>query len=83
MNVLQLRKQGYRVRVHHIREHQQRPHSRLPETVVSPRGGQTEVEITTPDGETVFGTSYCAGIDNYCKKIGVQIAVGRAMKQLR
>lgn len=48
-----------------------------------PRGGRTEVSITnTETGEQVaFHIALCNPIDNYNKKLGVQIALGRALAQ--
>jgi hypothetical protein len=44
-----------------------------------PTGGVTMVEVTTPEGVTYSGTAECADNDAYNKKIGVKIALGRAM----
>lgn len=50
---------------------------------INPRGGVTIAEIW--DGKTLVarGEAYCSHKDNYSKKIGRNIAVGRAMKRLR
>jgi hypothetical protein len=49
---------------------------------VSPRGGWTEVRVLLPDGTLVRGTALCSEKDNFSKKIGRDIALGRALKQL-
>ena len=67
----QLRKNGYKVRVKHFRRH-----SPSPET----KGGKTVVEVRTPDGKEIKGEAICSPEDNYNKKIGVRIALGRALK---
>ena len=61
--VEQLRQSGYKVRVHH---------TRLRDLVtgdISPRGGSTRVEITSPEGETFVGESQCSLKDNFNKAI--------------
>lgn len=55
-------------------------------TKYDPRGGMTKVVIkpkNLPSEHTVVGTAYCSDKDNYNKKLGVRIAMGRALKQLR
>lgn len=47
---------------------------------VLPYGGETVVEITTPEGVDLVGVAKCSIKDNYCKKKGVAIALGRAFK---
>ena len=72
MTVHELRKAGYKVGVFHIREHINEKH-------LSPRGGSTMVHITTPDNEELHGVANCSKHDNYNKKLGVRIAIGRAL----
>lgn len=43
------------------------------------KGGKTVVTVTTPTGQVLHGTAICANRDNFNKKLGVQIALGRAM----
>lgn len=71
--VEQLRQKGCRVRVHHNRLIDTRDFS------IFPRGGNTMVEITLPDGTELTGTSKCSDKDNYDKKIARTICIGRAM----
>lgn len=49
---------------------------------VATRGGVTEVELTTPNGQTVKGEAWCSKSDNYSRKDGVLYALGRAVVQL-
>lgn len=44
--------------------------------------GETKVTLTTPDGVTVEGYSRCWFRDSYDRKMGVKIALGRALKAL-
>lgn len=73
--VKQLRQSGYKVRVCHQREKNGEE--------LSPWGGITKVEITTPEGNNIAGEAKCSSKDNYNKKIGIQIALGRAFKNVK
>lgn len=47
---------------------------------ILPKGGETKVEITPPKSELSFiGIAYCGDKDTYSKKIGVDIALNRAL----
>lgn len=72
VTVAQLRKSGYKVRVLHSRNTD-------PDGTISCMGGRTTVEITTPDGRDLSGSSKCRDDEKYCKRMGVEIALGRAM----
>lgn len=82
--VHELRKAGNVVRVFHHRllqkdEEDERGYS------FSPRGGRTEVlikPINNPDMPMIISHAFCSNKDNYNKKLGVQIALGRALKFL-
>lgn len=74
--VSDLRKLGYKVFVSHIRVLNMEDQS--PNFVAFPRGGKTIVEIHTPDG-VLSGAAFCSLEDNYSKKTGVKIAIGRAL----
>lgn len=48
------------------------------------KGGSTTIEITTPDRSvTVAGTSICSELDNFDRKLGNSIALGRAIAKLK
>ena len=47
------------------------------------RGGLTVVRVTTPQGRLYEGEARCSPVDPYNKKIGLNIALGRAIKQIR
>ena len=70
MNVQELRNAGYKVRVLHFRR----------ETFngFRPKGGLTHVIIDSPEGEHFEGIAKCSDKDNYNKKLGVRIALGRS-----
>jgi len=59
-------------------------HERLthgPTGALLPRGGSTECKLTLPDGSEVVAYAECLLIDNYSKKIGRDISLGRALVQ--
>lgn len=53
-----------------------------PTTQTAPlsQGGTTVVVLTTPERDYV-GVARCSLLDNYCKAIGREMALGRAIKQ--
>lgn len=52
------------------------------DTEADPRGGTTEVIITTPDNITGYGYAECSLKDNYNRKMGVIKAMYRALKDI-
>jgi hypothetical protein len=47
------------------------------------KGGETEARIYGPDDSLVaLGIATCHERDNFCRRIGRDIALGRALKQL-
>ena len=46
-----------------------------------PKGGQTTVYVSR-DGVFAEGIAVCSPRDNYDRKLGAQIALGRALKQM-
>ena len=47
---------------------------------ISTHGGRTTCKITFPDGTEAWGAAECSIRDPYNKKIGRDIALGRALK---
>lgn len=81
MTVQELRNQGYKVRVLHFRNHiskQKLDRMSYVGFVNSPKGGTTKVIIDSPAGEHFEGEAKCSIKDNYNKKLGVRIAIGRS-----
>lgn len=70
--VQDLRAEGCKVRVHHIRRFDKNGQ-------LLPRGGMTIIEIDTPDGKHYEGKAKCSTKDAYCKRMGRVIAIGRAL----
>lgn len=71
MKVHDLRKAGYKVRVLHFRNDNGNG--------VSAKGGETVIQITTPDGQELEGRAKCSDKERYNKRVGVQVALGRAL----
>lgn len=68
-----LRDLGYKVRVMHFRE-------RDNNGCYLTKGGRTVVTITDNDGHTSQGVARCSDKDGFNKKLGVKIAIGRALR---
>jgi hypothetical protein len=83
MMVENLRKSGWKVRVLHYRSDEscegkiKSSHSK--ECKVNPKGGKTVVILDSPTGDHFEGLAVCSSDDLYNKKIGVKIAIGRAL----
>ncbi len=74
-----LRQSGWKVRVMHTRPKQVKEE----QLITSNFGGYTKVEVTTPDlAITVSGEAKCSCEDNYNRRIGNSIALGRAVEKL-
>lgn len=79
MTVQELRNKGYKVRVLHIRDRFYKP--RMDSSIngyESPKGGTTHIIIDSPNGDHFEGIARCSKQDNYNKKLGVRIALGRS-----
>ncbi len=82
--IKQLRQSGWKVRVMHLR------HRDLIKTIdgeypiISNFGGSTTIEVTTPDGSiTGIGKALCSDKDNFNRRLGNSIALGRAMEHIK
>lgn len=82
LTIHQLRKQGYKVRVHHQRETLDVLTLTGINKFLSARGGSTTIELTTPDGKTAIGESRCSLQDNFCRRTGSKLALERAFQKL-
>lgn len=83
VNIRKLRQAGFKVRVHHTRctELVSGPQF-TPRPVTLSKGGDTRIEVTTPDGQaTVVGIARCSLQDSFNRKLGNQIALGRALME--
>ena len=85
MTIQQLRNMGYKVKVLHNRlyngYHAWQVGSRIHiDGIIEPdsKGGSTQIIIDSPSGEHFRGLAICSKKDNYDKKMGVRIALGRS-----
>lgn len=84
MTVQELRNSGYKVKVLHNRLYNgYQKWETLGDddyTFANPdsKGGSTQVIIDSPNGQHFEGHSICSKKDNYDKKMGVRIALGRS-----
>ena len=80
LSVHDLRKRGLKVKVRHNRNFVTKD---MDFYDFDPCGGSTEVEIFDPKTrQSYVGTSLCSRKDNYSRKLGVKIALGRALKSM-
>jgi len=82
--IKQLRQAGYKVRVMHRRNRDivNRIDGAFP--VISNFGGSTTIEVTTPCGQhTAIGKAVCSMEDNFNRRIGNAIALGRALESIK
>ena len=88
INVHELRKQGYKVRIKHFRKYynikdQKTRGEYERDTIykysayVLAKGGETRVELTSPNGQEFVGIAKCSKKENYNRRKGVTIAFGR------
>lgn len=91
MSVAELRKAGWKVRVSHYRYYltdwtiELLHRSELGEfdcVQPEPRGGETVVELLSPEGREAIGVARCNPSDNYNRRYGVMKALGRAISNL-
>ena len=84
MTVQQLRNQGYKVRVLHNRlyngKYKWQRATKITDYPIDadPKGGSTTIIIDSPDGKHFEGHAVCSKIENYNKRLGVRIALGRS-----
>lgn len=87
MTIQQLRNNGYKVRVLHNRlyngYHKWQVGSKPKSGHCGPidpdaKGGSTEIVIDSPTGEHFQGLAICSKKENYNKRLGVKIAMGRS-----
>lgn len=96
--VEQLRKNGYKVRVSHYRWLDMGSYQGINGAALMSRreaeadnitwnpdvkGGETIVEVTSPEGLTVRAIAECSEKDTFNRKMGLRIALGRALISLK
>ena len=82
--IKQLRQTGWKVRVMHLRNKEIFHTIDGDYPIISNFGGSTTIEVTTPSGEvTGIGKAVCSDKDNFNRRIGNSIALGRALEYVR
>lgn len=67
--------------IRHILEEQEVPKENIS---FWPKGGETEVSILHPSADELYtGVSSCSELDNFNRRRGLQIALGRALKAMK
>ena len=72
----QLRRAGWKVRVIHGLTHERY----VGQEIVNFSNRFTRIEITSPDKKNSHGTAFCSKQDQWNRKLGNRIALGRALK---
>jgi hypothetical protein len=76
VSVAELRRAGWGVRVRHHREE-------YDDGSPKPKGGSTVVFLSSPNNHKFWGSSVCSNKDAFNRKLGLEIALGRAMKGIK
>jgi hypothetical protein len=82
--IKQLRQSGFKARVMHTRNTVKVSKGFSIVDEISNFGGLTKIELTTPDMEvTVVGEAVCSNKDMFNRRIGNEVALGRALASLK
>jgi hypothetical protein len=83
LSIKNLRRSGWKVRVLHQRNYFLRDRFNGTSSEVSAKGGITEIQLTSPDKQiNVSGKAVCSEKENYSRKVGNAIALGRAWSEV-
>ena len=80
--VKELRQSGYKVKIIHFREEGFTKHEFCGTPKILAKGGRTELLLMSPEGIQIKAEAKCSNRDNYCRRTGVAISLGRALKEL-
>ena len=85
LSVHELRQRGFKVQVRHHRCYEEP--NQFGKAVLSSKGGATEILVSYPPQEgvgplSVVGVAECSPKENFNRKRGVRIALGRALKKM-
>ena len=80
--VKELRQRGFTVKARHNRNFKLIPKLNGFAPALSSKGGFTEVNIYKDEDLLASGWSACCGVDNYNRKLGVKIAINRALHSI-
>jgi hypothetical protein len=70
-----LKNMGYKVKVIHQR-------NKHKDGTIMTKGGKTIMFITDQYGNTTESHAICSSLDGFNKKLGIRIAIGRALSQI-
>jgi hypothetical protein len=81
-SIKQLRQSGWKIRVMHKRNYDtvDKIDGRYP--IISNFGGETKIEVTSPEGLNATGIAICSLEENFNRRVGNSIALGRALQNL-
>ena len=80
--IKQLRQSGWKVKVMHTRNHKQVQKMGGMYAEVDNNGGQTVIEVTSPEGLSGRGIAVCSLQDNFNHRVGNCVALGRALQDV-
>lgn len=72
-----LKEAGYKVKISHLREYKP---AQYWDNILQQKGGRTLVSILDGNGNAISGVAHCNNHDSYNKKLGVAIALRRALQ---
>lgn len=80
--VASLRQEGYKVSIRHVRDMEVIADFENMKFIerLAPKGGMTLATVESPEGKIFTGVANTSRKDHYNKKLGVAIALGRAMR---
>jgi hypothetical protein len=82
LSIKNLRQKGWKVRVLHERNFFLKDKMDSHSIQTAAKGGRTEIQLTNPDKTiNASGVAVCSDEDNYNRKVGNSIALGRAWKK--
>ena len=82
MTIQDLKDLGFHTKVRHTRNIREVPKLDGVQKQLRSKGGMTEVGIYKGDTLLSTGWAKCCSIDNYNRKLGLKIALGRAIKKM-
>lgn len=74
--IKKIRDKGVKVRVRHLRKYDEN-------WAILSRGGRTDIKLIIPDKDPISVHANCSEADNFSRKKGLAIALGRAVKSLK
>lgn len=82
LSIKNLRQKGWKVRVLHKRNFFLKDKMDSHSIQTAAKGGRTEIQLTNPEKTiNTSGVAVCSDEDNYNRKVGNSIALGRAWKE--